>query len=321
MPPLPVVKVGVIGIGADWQSRYLPSLQNMNQRLRVVAVHDDVAIRAIAAAELLNALPVLGIRDLLQRTDIRGFLYLGTHWRTEWLTHQLAQCGLPTFVGRDIKPTDEQIRSWHVQSDEFGITVVPEFPLRFSPAMLRLRELMATQLGPVLSLNTFVPPTESDAWPMTSLTHVLDCCSSLLNRQLTKVEPVDRDVSPGPTELRLSYVKRTGSRSDHVSVKLTFLDLFNSAHEPRQDFLMEVTCKQGTATIHGPREIRWTCNGVSKIESLHTDRSSTEVMLDLFARRAIGGLIPTPDLNDLLQASADADVVRDSLPARFFAPQ
>ena len=67
MSRLPLVNVGVIGLAADWQDRYLQAIEKMSRRLRVVAIHDDVAIRTRTTAERLQTQAVLGIRDLLQK--------------------------------------------------------------------------------------------------------------------------------------------------------------------------------------------------------------------------------------------------------------
>ncbi len=39
-------------------------------------------------------------------------------------------------------------------------------------------------------------------------------------------------------------------------------------------------------------------------EGLATERTETEVLLDHFCRRAVGGLIPVPSLEDFLRAKA-----------------
>ncbi len=315
MPQLPVVNVGVIGLGADWQSRYLPSLQKMKQRLRVVAVHDDVAIRAMAGAEQLGAQPVLGIRELLERTDVRAYLLLGAAWRTEWMVHQLAERSLPVFLGRDIRLTTDEIRSWQRQSEESGITVVPEFPLRFQPAILRLHELIATQLGPITCLGARILPENNGHWAMASLTHILDCCGSLLKRHQTNVELIINDPEGAPPHVRLTYEERrdTEGRSAAVAADMTVVLPDDSQMPVTTHPLMELSFSDGTAVIQSPTELHWSVDGHSEVETLDNDRSATEVMLDLFARRVVGGLIPAPDLNDLLRAIDDADAVRHLL--------
>lgn len=318
MRQLPVVNVGVIGLGADWQNRYLPSLQQMQQRLRVVAVHDDVAIRAVTAAELLNAAPILGIRELLERRDVRGFLLLGANWRADWLAHQLAQRGLPVFVGREVRLSVDQVQSWHHQSDEEGVSIVPDLPLRFLPTILRLRELIATQLGPIESISACIQLEEDEWWPLGSLTNVLDCCRALLNRRLTDIEVKSHDDPPGSARLFLTYAKRPGSKSNSadISAELKISRHWDRGTPGTSPPSIEFACEHGTVAIGGSRDLHWTTDGQTKQESLQSDRSATEVLLDLFARRVIGGLIPTPDLNDLMQAIKDANTVRDTLAER-----
>ena len=63
----------------------------------------------------------------------------------------------------------------------------------------------------------------------------------------------------------------------------------------------EVVCERGVAVIHTPTIIRWKVDGDADftMESLLADRSETEVMLDHFCRRVVGGLIPVADLADI----------------------
>jgi len=51
-----------------------------------------------------------------------------------------------------------------------------------------------------------------------------------------------------------------------------------------------------------PFTIHSCINGMTCEESLDAERNETEVMLDHFSRRIVGGLIPIPTLDDVLRA-------------------
>ena len=46
-------------------------------------------------------------------------------------------------------------------------------------------------------------------------------------------------------------------------------------------------------------QLSWVSDGERRVESLVSERSEVEVMLDHFCRRVVGGLIPVADLADI----------------------
>jgi hypothetical protein len=82
------------------------------------------------------------------------------------------------------------------------------------------------------------------------------------------------------------------------------LSLWPTAPVADQPLLDEVHlhCERGQARLLGPTSIEWTVDGRPQSETLTTERSETEVLLDHFCRRAVGGLIPVPSLEDLMRA-------------------
>ena len=61
-------------------------------------------------------------------------------------------------------------------------------------------------------------------------------------------------------------------------------------------------CEHGDARLLGANVIEWTVDGCRQSEELTTERTETEVLLDHFCRRVVGGLIPVPTLEDLMRA-------------------
>jgi hypothetical protein len=61
-------------------------------------------------------------------------------------------------------------------------------------------------------------------------------------------------------------------------------------------------CRSGKLRLAGDDSIDWESAGRSASECLNTDRSANAVMLDLFGRRIVQGLVPVPDMTDLLRA-------------------
>lgn len=74
-----------------------------------------------------------------------------------------------------------------------------------------------------------------------------------------------------------------------------------------------VECERGTASIRDVAEITWATENSTKTESLLSERPEVQVNLDLFCRRAVGGLIPVADLRDVCQSMRIAKAAYDSL--------
>ena len=58
------LRVGIVGLGSQWEARYLPALRALADRFEVRGICEQVAHRAARAAAELNATPVDGFRAL-----------------------------------------------------------------------------------------------------------------------------------------------------------------------------------------------------------------------------------------------------------------
>ena len=65
---------------------------------------------------------------------------------------------------------------------------------------------------------------------------------------------------------------------------------------------ISLRCERGTAEMASETQIRWQSNSLDPVEeTLASERTKEEIMLDIFCRRVVGGLIPVADLNDILK--------------------
>ena len=65
--------------------------------------------------------------------------------------------------------------------------------------------------------------------------------------------------------------------------------------------------------VLGEQSLEWSIGPRLEHESLVSDRAAADVMYDLFGRRLVGGIVPVPDLADLIRAQrilAAAEVSR-----------
>ncbi|MCA8996524.1 MAG: hypothetical protein KDA80_06060 [Planctomycetaceae bacterium] len=161
---------------------------------------------------------------------------------------------------------------------------VPGLSERWSRSTLRLRELTATNLGAIEHLvikRSFLEWNEQFIpW--------LDWCGYVVQSAVESVELTREGIC------QLFFRRRT-STGEPVTANL---------ERPSHDNLetIEVQCRHGRVTISGVDHLQWQTDRQPVSEDLSLDRNVIAVMLDLFGRRVVGGLVPVPDAGDLLQA-------------------
>ena len=106
------------------------------------------------------------------------------------------------------------------------------------------------------------------------------------------------DGSPGPSaKFRFLDAAATGDAADSERIRLRFEG------------------ETGVAQLNSPCDIEWTAGDEQRSENLTYERNATELMLGLFCRRVVGGLIPVADLNDACRGIKMQRSVCDSLAA------
>src|SRR5436190_17313211 len=88
-----------------------------------------------------------GLLSLMERDDVRALLVLDTAWYGSVPAQLACQVGKPAFLAsrltHRVRETDQLVR----QAAQTGVTLMPDFAHRYTPATARLRELIATRLG------------------------------------------------------------------------------------------------------------------------------------------------------------------------------
>jgi predicted dehydrogenase len=308
MPRTSLVNLGILGVPADWDERYAEALAALASRVRLLAVYDSQPCRARLAARNLGGSVTFGVRALLEPRQLDAILYLNRNWQREWAADACFARGLPVFIGQQLL---RDSADWEESFDSVrtGILAVPETLLRYNPVMLRLRELMATSLGPLRDVWFSLPRAQQVIDAGLSLREVLNWFWSACGASAVR-STVDPEKLSLTSELRFLASLRSGA--DVVLVVQTVdLQVVREAGAP----FGVIQCERGSVELMGPRELRWICdNGEATSERLHADRSATRVALDLFTRRVAGGLIPVPALPDLVKAQQLAKPAAVTIP-------
>ena len=74
------LRVGLVGLGDQWQSRHRPALRALSDRFEVKAICCEVAERSTQAAKEFEAIPMDGFRAIVERDDIDAVLALSPDW-------------------------------------------------------------------------------------------------------------------------------------------------------------------------------------------------------------------------------------------------
>lgn len=323
-----MIKVGIIGLGPVWETRYRPALERLRERLAVCAVYDPVAGRAEQVADELRAVPCYGVAALLEGHALDAVLLLDRSWHGDYPLRLLLEKRKPAYLAGSFGSEVERLRELHEAADAAGLTLMPEFSRRYTPATERLQELMATRLGRPrrITIEATAPePDDVAAVPgqktgFDLLVGLLDWC-----RYVVRMAPVSIECRP--------LEPAAGTGTEDVAVVAEFQQPRGAGERPVAELRIhgrpsnpepasapaashpchQIVCERGSAGIDSTVAITWTCEDGPVAESLASERSEVEVMLDHFCRRIVGGLIPVADIADVCRAVSLAQAAEESL--------
>ncbi len=215
-------------------------------------------------------------------------LVLESGWSREWSIALAAAQHIPVLVASPIDDDLARVVTSLASQEAEGAMVVPGTSLRATPVALRLRELVATRLGPVQELRIELPPACLNDSQIIS---VIDWCRWLLGSTVSQIERPT--ASGGP--LIIMNCGRQLPNSTSIRTEI-------SCPPAAESVEMHVRCQEGEAHLSGNSMIRWRTAQDSAEESLDADRPAEQVLLDLFLRRVVGGVVPVPSWADLLAA-------------------
>jgi hypothetical protein len=148
-----VVSVGLVGAGAVWESHYRPAVAALSHRLRVAAVYDPVLRKAMRASEDCRAEVASSLSQLMGNPSVQAVLVIEPGWLKLAPAELACQRPLPAFlagtIGGDLGDW-QRIQQLAIERD---VVLMTELAHRQMPATNRLKELIATALGPVRRLT------------------------------------------------------------------------------------------------------------------------------------------------------------------------
>ena len=294
-----MLPLGLIGLGPQWSILYKPALQRLRPRLGVRGVFTPIATHAQACCQEWECELRDSLGALLASPEVRAVIVLDANWFGTVPVEFACSHGKPVLVSDELADQPLRLRELARLADDTGTMVIPDLLHRHSPATTRLRELLATRLGKPRSIEceVVVGPTGrlpgflSDPWAV-----ALDWCHAITGTVPLRVEPTQS------TDAGESLLVQFGPFADRSLPPLARVTLLRSTSNLNPDSggtpvaRVRVVCERGVADLRGPDQISWQSGGTQADERLGGERSAVELLLDLFARRVRGGLIPLPEL-------------------------
>lgn len=308
--------VGLIGLGPTWEQHYREAVRRLSSKVCVRAVCDAVHVRAAAGAREFHAATLSSPWLLSQRRDIKAWLILDPGWFGIYPAELAVWCGRPALFANCFGSDPQRLSELFVSASERGETLLVEFPQRFLPATTRLRELIATKLGPVRRITLQIPSPCSDKtaaaqWlveQQADCVGLLDWCACVVGHPAASVEFESNSTG---SRFQVSFVARPGTAP--LDPPLAEIILAKVARDEDRQPRRLIECERGSATIASATNIAWLTETEQADESLSQERSPFEIVLDQFCRRALGGLAPVPTLSDAVRSLAMLQAATDSL--------
>ena len=315
------LRIGLIGLGDQWESRHAPALRALSDRFEVTAVCCEVFTKAKRVAEQFNAVPIPSFRSLIRREDIDAILYLSPQWYGSLPILEACEHGKAVYSSAALDVTPGQALDIRTRIEGSGIAYMAELPRRHSPATIRLKELIATRLGkPHLLFCHQRMPAESQAdWrrrgqhcPLVwrNLMELVDWCRYLVDADPVSVLSSIHDRHDSQKDLFYQMVNLEFAQTDdnnmrpmaQLSVGHYIPQRWADALSFRRPPSVQVCCENGMAFIDLPSNLVWFDDAGQHNESLESERAVGEQMLDRFYRAITSLIRRTTDPDDAYSA-------------------
>lgn len=308
------LKLGIIGLPSDWQQRYLPALHVLHDRFDVVGVYSSVSRIGENAARQLETQPFGGFRDLIRRADVDAILVLAADWYGLAPVQAACDHGKAVYCGSEVDFAPDEVHALGASVDEAGIAFMAEFPKRYSPASLRLKELIATRLGPPEMLFCHKRLKKEDRRGDRTLADRLsrelmeqvDWCSYLVGRRPDSVQSVSHTLdgnAPGVDYQALSvHYPPIGDKPAalaQISCGSYIKQSWEEAVSFRPQAAVQVCCRDGLAFIDLPNGLTWFDSAGRHQESLESEIGVGQQLLGQFHRAVTSLLRKMGDLEDV----------------------
>ncbi|MFO0960478.1 MAG: Gfo/Idh/MocA family oxidoreductase [Isosphaeraceae bacterium] len=312
------LRVGVIGLGRLWEARHKPALAKLHDRFQVTAVYDQVLRRALIEARSLGCHAAEGLHTLIDRPDVDAVYLLGPQWFGLHPIEAICRAGKPIYCALPVAGEYAELKRLEPIVRASGVPFMIELARRFYPASLRLRELLATQLGRpriVLGQNRlfgydrYAPPGPANQLTPLPLridpgSYLLDWCRFLFQDDPASIQADSALAYPVADRSGADFETFTAHFPDGGIAQMDYYRYQAGSWGEASRFLpqpgFQVFAERGAAWLEMPDRIQWTDAQGTHEERLPLEPSVGETLNDHFYRLVRGQQSLAPSFQDAL---------------------
>lgn len=324
------LRVGVVGLGRLWEARHKPALATLKDRFSVVAVYDEVARRAEIEAAQLGCRAAEGLTALIDAADVDVVYLLTPQWFGLHAIELACAAGKPIYCALPLSCEAQELDRVDAVVRASGVPFMPEFARRFYPTSIRLRELIATRLGPPRlvvgqgRLSGFdrygLPGPSTQIAPASLLvdpgSYLVDWCRFLFESEPSAVQAWAGTVLPGSEGADPDYLTYLLEFEGGAAAQLSTGRYHRAAWGDATGFLpqpgLQIFAERGVAWLEMPDRIQWTDAEGSHDERLPLVPTVGELLNDHFYRLLRGDQTLAPSWDDAVAVARLIDTVRRS---------
>ncbi|MBU6174458.1 MAG: Gfo/Idh/MocA family oxidoreductase [Planctomycetes bacterium] len=332
------LRIGVVGQGRDWQSRYLPALRSMRDRFQVIGVYNSVQVLAESCARELEAETFTSFREMMESPSIEAVLVLENDWYRLVPLFAACELGKAIFCGSEIDLSSSIAADIRGRIQSSGVAFMTEFSRRFAPATLRLKELIATRLGtPRLLFCHRRLACESkdirhakslESRSQRELLELIDWCNYIVGRKPNWVQAIRHSSkdSAATADYQIFSLGFGSPESDpqailaQISCGAYIPEVWHEAITYRPPAAVQVCCEKGLAFVDLPSTLVWFDDAGRHQEALDTELSIGQQMFGQFHRAVTSLVRKTNDLDETCAALEILDLAKKSMGAQSRVP-
>jgi predicted dehydrogenase len=331
------LRLGLVGLSNDWNTRHLPALRTLQDRFELVGVYCSVGTFADSVAREFGTKRYDGFRQLISRDEVDAVLILEDQWYGTLPILAACDHGKAIYCGSEISFGPEQAAFIRHEVDRSGIAFMAEFPRRFAPASIRLKELIATRLGPPQLLfchkRLTCEPSSSRVRSLKDkaereLIELVDWCSFIAGRKVRSVLGVQHQMPKKDAESVPEVDYRSlsvdlsppdsplGTTIAQISCGTYIPTAWHEAIAYRPPAAVQVCCQNGLAFVDLPNGLVWFDEAGRHQESLDSERAVGHQLLAQFHRAVTSLVRKMGDLDDVYHCLRVLQAADDSFAAR-----
>ncbi|WP_437223576.1 hypothetical protein SH661x_003271 [Planctomicrobium sp. SH661] len=259
-------------------------------RLQLTDVYDPCLAKAQENAQHLDATFSPSLDGMLRRCQ--GVVIGDVKWMGLEPVSRACELQRPSLILQSVLAQLSQSDLERLQKMSFDsrTMIMPELSFRWARSTLRLRELTATQAGAIERLElTYRGEPGSHAELM-----AFDWCCNVMQSECRSV------IADTEEDTVLLKFRRPDRHGNSVTARIQSNPAAGENGCPT--LTAKIECRHGRVDLTGEEKLDWEIDRRRVSDSLASDRSASDVMFDLFGRRLVGGIVPIPEISDLMKS-------------------